>query len=502
MTLRFPCATLTAVAVLATSLLAAPVAAAEPDAATPRVASPHPTVSVQTPSPDRPDEVSPQALSAEAEIDVARRVVQLTGRATPGASVVVDDLFEVEADSDGAWQTAISDVRLGPLTVQLVEYVGETAVDRATLELFVGAPVQAAANFPADRTQRAQVTGTATPGARVEVVDATGHVVGAVDAGTDGTFDADVLAPDAGGVRPYVVRQTLGGETVDQTTVTLDYGRAVQIAVPADGATHPGGPVALTGTGVPRGEVRVRLAGSSSWLAPATTVLASGSWRLTTSALDATRHDLEVVQIGRGANRTTASTVLNDGVDPTPPALLPGTVTGPTTYVSGRSTTITGQATPGATVTLTNAWQTPIVRGIVADRVTGAWQHTRILVAPSVYTIYVNQQLGAQTSTSPAFVIRPALDRPAFAVTSPDRQAGYVSGAVASFSGTGDPRGTVLMRNRWNTVITGPVDVGDDGRWTLRYLLVAPSTYYLTFVESTPGQPTRSQEFGAYAPRR
>lgn len=508
MTPRFSRATaLTAIAVTAT-LLGGPAVAGEP---VPVDGTPAPlgTATSASEAVDQTsdehtsphDTIVPTALSAEATVDVARRTVHLVGRSTPRATVVVDDLFEVDADDTGAWQADVTGVRLGPITIGLAEYVGETVVDESTLDVFVGERLQASGRFPDDRTRRAQVVGTATPHARVEVVDSANHVVGATDVAAAGTFEADVLAPDAGGPATYDVRQSLDGEGIDHAPVTLDYGRAVEITQPVDGAPHPGGPVALVGVGVPRGEVRVREKGSTTWLAPAAVVLTSGTWRLNTTPLDDSVHELEVVQLGRGGNRTTDTVTLNDADAPEPPALLPGTITGPTTYVSARPTTITGRATPGATVALTNAWQTPIAQGIPTDPVTGAWHYTRILVAPSVYTLYVTQRLGDLSATSGPFVIRPETARPAFAVTSPDRAAGFTSGETVTFSGTGDPRGSVRMQNKWGTPITGPTTVTSTGEWTLRHPLYAPSTYYLTFIEVTPGQPDRSLDFGAFAPR-
>lgn len=508
MTAQFRRATaLTAIAVTAT-LMGGPAVAGEPDP----VGGTPPPVATEAPAPEAADPtadttpspdhtVDPRALSAEATVDVDRRTVLLVGRSTPRATVVVDDLFEVEADGTGAWRADVTGVRLGPTTITLAEYVAETLVDESTLDVFVGQRLQASGRFPDDRTRRAQVVGTATPHARVEVVDAVNHVVGATDAADDGAFEADVLAPDAGGPATYDVRQSLDGEGIDHAPVTLDYGRAVEVTQPVDGAPHPAGPVALVGVGVPRGEVRVREKGSTTWLAPAATVLASGTWRLATTPLDDAVHELEVVQLGRGGNRTTDTVTVNDAEAPEPPTLLPGTITGPTTYVSGRPTTITGRATPGATVALTNAWQTPIVQGIPTDPVTGAWHYTRILVAPSVYTLYVTQQLGDLSATSGPFVITPETARPAFAVTSPDRAAGFTSGRTVTFAGTGDPRGSVRMQNKWGTPITGPVRVSSTGRWALSHPLYAPSTYYLTFIEATPGQPERRVDFGAFAPR-
>jgi hypothetical protein len=57
------------------------------------------------------------------------------------------------------------------------------------------------------------------------------------------------------------------------------------------------------------------------------------------------------------------------------------------------------------------------------------------------------------------------------------------------------------MQNKWGTPITGPVRVSSTGRWALSHPLYAPSTYYLTFIEATPGQPERRVDFGAFAPR-
>jgi hypothetical protein len=451
-------------------------------------------------APTAPATPAPLALSARVtSIELETRTVHVAGTATPLATILVDDRFEVDADGTGAWQAELTEQALGPGSVTLAEYVDDRLVDTDELDFFVGQPLAAEATFSPLRTERARVTGTATPRADIDIVNDADRVIGTTRAASSGSFETTVLAPDAGGVHRLTVRQSVDGDELDRLDVDLDYGAPVSITTPADGIEHLGGPVTLIGSGVPRGEVRVREKGSTSWLAPATTVLVSGTWRLTTAPLDDSGHDLEVVQVGRGDNRTTATITLG-GVTPPVPALRPGTVSGPAEYTSGVPTRIEGTATPSATVTLTNAWGTEIAKGIPVNA-QGLWHHDRILVAPSVYTLFVNQQLGAEKKSDGPFVIRPPEQRAVFQVVSPDRGAGYESGSVTTFTGTGDPRGQVHVENRWGTRITGPVEVTDASTWSLSYLLAGPSIYYLTFVETTPGWPPRTVDYGAFAPR-
>ncbi len=466
-------------------LTSAPASAAPPD----------------SPLPATPSETHPSGLTARIEsVDVTDRTAVVSGNAEAGATVVVDDTFEVDANDAGVWRAELGHLPLGPASTHLAEYRGETLVDTLDLEFFVGTPLDVTRTFPEARTERVHVEGRATPESLVEVLSVGGGLLGSGRTDRDGAVDVEVLAPDAGGVHTVTVRQSLDGEKIDETRLDLDYGAAVSVASPADGTIHTGGPVALTGKGVPRGEVRVREKGSTSWLAPATTVLASGTWRVTTAPLDDSGHDLEVVQIGRGHNRTTAALTLEGPETPEPAPLLPGTITGPATYTAGTLTRIEGMATPRATVALVNAWGTEVARGIPVDGA-GHWHHDRVLAAPSVYTLWVAQTLATQTAKDGPFTIHPETLRPEFRVISPNREAGYVSGTATTFSGTADPRAAVHVQNKWGTRVTGPVDATPDGGWSLSYVLAAPSVYDLTFVETTPGTSPRTVAFGEFRPR-
>lgn len=481
---------LTTIAATATvvllSVTSAPAYAAPPDAPP------------STPTSD----ARPLGLTARIDdVSVADRTATVSGSAEAGATVVIDDTFEVDANEAGVWRAELRHLPLGPASTHLAEYRGETRIDTLDLEFFVGTPLDVARTFPEARTERVHVEGRATPESLIEVLSAGGGLLGSGRTNRDGAIDVEVLAPDAGGVHTVTVRQSLDGEKIDETRLDLDYGAAVTVASPTDGTVHTGGPVTLSGTGVPRGEIRVRERGSTSWLAPAATVLASGTWRVTTVPLDGSGHDLEVVQIGRGLNRTTAALTLGGLTTPEPAPLRPGTITGPATYTTGTLTRIEGTATPLATVTLTNAWGTVLARGIRVDGA-GRWHHDRVLVAPSVYTLWVGQTLATQTAKDGPFTITPDALRPEFRVTSPDRAAGYVSGTATTFRGTADPRAAVHVQNKWGTRITGPVRATPDGGWSLSYVLAAPSVYDLTFVETTPGSSPRVVAFGEFRPRR
>lgn len=493
-----PRSTMIAAAVAVAQLGLAAAGSPTPVATPPTATAPDAVVTTSTSTSAPPPR--PTSLAATVtEIDLARRTAVVTGTSEPDATIVVDDSFEVEATADGTWQAPLSSLDLGPATVHLAEFRGESRIDAFELSFFVGTPLDVTGSFPPQRAERARIAGTATPGSVVEAVDRQGGPLGSGATSTEGVVDFPVLAPDAGGVHTVTLRQTLGGETVDTDALDLDYGAAVAVVSPVDGSPHGGGPVTLSGTGIPRGEVRVREKGSTSWLAPAVAVLASGSWHLTTSALDDTGHELEVVQIGRGLNRTTDVVALATTA-PAPSPLRPGVVTGPSTYSSGAATRIQGTATPRASVTLTNAWGTELAKGIPVSA-DGTWQHDRVLVAPSVYTLWVGQSLDGQATEDGPFTISPDPVRPEFRVTSPERDAGYVSTAMTTFRGTADPRADVHVQNKWGTRITGPVDVSATGDWSLTYMLVAPSVYDLTFVETTPGAAPRTVHYGAFRPR-
>jgi hypothetical protein len=321
-------------------------------------------------------------LTARIErVDVTAHTALLVGTSTPRASVLVDDEDEAWADPvTGLWSYELRGLPLGTTTVRLEQYEDGVVTDRTTVDVHLDvAPLRVAVAFPDDRLAEAVLSGTAHPGAVVAVRDPSAVELARVPVSSvDGSWSTPVSAPDAGGDRPVEVWQEVGGEATEPETVTLAYGESVVIASPTDGADVPGGPVRVTGTGERGGAVTVRDRATGS-VVGSTTVLQNGRWFVTTSPLDARRHVLDVTQLGRGANTTSAAVVLNpDAV--TPADLVVENPRSGDPYDADGLTTLVGTATPGSTVTVSWFGEAfPELATTVPVGETGAWSATRAL---------------------------------------------------------------------------------------------------------------------------
>jgi hypothetical protein len=246
-------------------------------------------------------------------VDVVSRSAVVSGTADAGATVVVDGLRSVEADASGAWSTTVDGLELGANTVSLAHYVGDQLTGEHDLEVVVEiSPLFVSTWLTDDRSQLASVSGSAHPGATIVVTDDDDVELARTTASADpdGTWQADLPAPGTGGARGVVVRQLVGGEPHGEVRDAVAYGAGVSIDAPADGRPHWGGPVTLTGKGEAGSRIQVRERGDDTVIG-AVTVLPNGRWTLRTAPLDEGAHQLDVTQLGKGANttRTTVSLV-------------------------------------------------------------------------------------------------------------------------------------------------------------------------------------------------
>ncbi|MFJ2977373.1 hypothetical protein ACIPEP_00820, partial [Curtobacterium sp. NPDC087082] len=208
---------------------------------------------------------------------------------------------------------------------------------------FANRRLTAAGSFPADRTQRAQITGTAEAGATVV------FKMGMVEAGrvtadaTDGSYTWDVPAPMQGGTKSYTVSQIVDGTESGNVQVDLNYGTAVSISSPEDGAPANAGTTQITGRGENGSAVTVGVNGTN--LAPVT--VTNGTW---TAQADLRRGEntITATQASKGANSTTTSITVNPGESNT----RPFEVTSPSNNdtVDGPTVEFEGKAEPGTTV--------------------------------------------------------------------------------------------------------------------------------------------------------
>lgn len=333
------------------------------------------------PADDLADLISVGLTARVEDVDVTARTALLVGTAPPGASVLVDDEDEAWADPvTGRWTHELTGLALGTTTVRLELYEDGVATDRASIDVRLDvAPLRVSVTFPDDRHDEAVLSGTAQPEAVVVVRGPDSTELARVPASaTEGAWSTPVAAPGAGGDRTVQVLQEVGGEETGPLTTTIAYGEAVSVSSPTDGVVVPEGPVRVTGSGERGSTVTIRdratqvVLGSSS-------VLQNGRWFVTTSPLDDRRHVLDVSQLGRGANTTTAAVTVNpDAV--TPADLVVDSPRSGDPYRADGLTTLSGTATPASTVTV--SWfgdASPELATTVPVDETGTWSATRAL---------------------------------------------------------------------------------------------------------------------------
>lgn len=173
--------------------------------------------------------------------DVADRSITLSGTKIPGATVTINGapieaVATRAAGDDSTWTTTLRNLPVGvEQTLVIEQLVGSSIVgqEERTVQLDATDLAGVTDHFDDDVTRPAQVTGTAVPGATVQLLRdgaPVGTPVTAGDEAAGGAFTVDVPAPNAGGVHTVTVEQLLDGIAVGpDRSVDLDYGAAVSI---------------------------------------------------------------------------------------------------------------------------------------------------------------------------------------------------------------------------------------------------------------------------------
>ncbi|WP_144757109.1 Ig-like domain-containing protein [Curtobacterium pusillum] len=93
--------------------------------------------------------------------------------------------------------------------------------------------------FDEDFSQKATVTGTGEAGATITITNAKGEIIGSGTADhPSGAFSIPVDAPNTGGRQSLTVTQQIGDDNGGSANVDAQYGGAVTITSPVDGAHH------------------------------------------------------------------------------------------------------------------------------------------------------------------------------------------------------------------------------------------------------------------------
>ncbi|WP_209559596.1 hypothetical protein [Frigoribacterium sp. PvP032] len=384
--------------------------------------------------------------------------------------MIVNGDQQVVPSETGTWSASVSGLNLGTNTITLEQWedgvkTADFSVD-ATIDV---APVIATTSFPADRAQNAITSGTAHPGAVVVIRDAEGTEIARTTASTndDGAWSVEIPAPNTGGDYPVTIHQEIDGEANGEISQTVAYGAAVSITAPVDDMAHDGGPVAMRGTGEAGAQVTVREQGRTTVIGNAT-VLANGSWNLSTTAVDDRKHVLEATQAGKGNNVTTSSVTLNpegDGVDQ--PFALTAPQDGDTVVAPTNQVAFTGTGTTGDTVDVVNTYNGRVVATATIDD-EGNWSGTGMIGfgVQNLKATVTHAGVGTDHPLTITVNASAGVDQP-FALTAPVNGATVIAPTnQVTFTGTGTTGDTVSIVNTYNGRVVASTTIDGAGNWS------------------------------------
>jgi cysteine-rich repeat protein len=401
----------------------------------------------------------------------------ITGTAEAGSTVTVSDgntvICTAIADAQGHWSCAPSAPLADGshiLTATATDAAGNTSPLSNQVHVTIDnvAPQPPVVTNPANGSTvgpPAVLTGTAEPGSTVTVTEG-GTVVCTAVADPSGSWTCVPSVPFTDGPHTLLTTATdAGGNTSAPSTdtFTVDHNIPVTPAItgPSAGSTLPSSPASITGTATAGTTVVVSIDGDPLCT---TTVSAQGTWScpLGTLVLPEGVYEVQAVDLNSsGAASAPASEHFT--IDSTPPASP--VVTSPANGTTvGPPGSVSGQAEPGSTVTVTldgqvlcttvasagGTWTCPVA-GTLGD---GA--HT---VTATATDAAGNTSLAPGTST---FAVSSGLP-PAPTITGPAN--GSETGTVPStISGTGVPGDTVTVTLDGQTVCVAQID--SNGRWS------------------------------------
>lgn len=190
------------------------------------------------------------------------RTASVSGTATPGAEIKRNGVLVARADQRGSWNATVGGLTIGTTTLSFDQYVDQGFHDRASVTVTIaGEIVSATVTGPASVNPGTvnTVTGTATPGATYEVVDASGTVIvpgGPFTVDGAGKWSFPHLVPAGSTEFRFAIRQTAWGKTVTSELFTLpaDTMRDVTVATEhvRDGVSNR-----FSGKGTPGATYRV-----------------------------------------------------------------------------------------------------------------------------------------------------------------------------------------------------------------------------------------------------
>ncbi|MBC3487762.1 hypothetical protein HU750_19025, partial [Pseudomonas sp. SWRI50] len=373
--------------------------------------------------------------------------ISLTGSAEPGARVNVHDasgnlIGSAIAEPDGTFTLTLDPIQANgeTLAITVVDAAGNTSVPLSYVAADITAPaiitdVVAGAGSLA-------VSGRGEAGAKVEVKDADGTVIGSGTVAPNGTFVVDLETPLAAGQAIVLVQtDAAGNESVGIAVIVADVPLPESpsgLVLAADGSSISGS--APAGTQVEVRDAQGNVLGSVQ-AGP------GGAFTIGLTPAQANGETLDVVAIDADGNNSLPTQII--APDITPPNQASDL------QLSADGSTLTGRGEPGTTVQVTNAQG-----DVLGNAQVGANGVISVVLTPPQTD---GQELDvtlrdAAGNTSTATVNAPDLDGP----LQPSGLAIDTNGL--HLTGQGQSGSTITVRAEDGTIL-GTTTVGGDGRF-------------------------------------
>jgi hypothetical protein len=314
----------------------------------------------------------------------------------------------------------------------------------------------------------ASVSGTGEAGARIDILDADGNVIGTTTVNGDGSYTATLIPAQTDGQSLQAVQTDGAGNA------------SVAIPLTAPDSTPPDAPTAaidnsgtiVTGTGVAGDTIEVR--DNLGALLGTATVNAQGDYTVVLSAPQIAGDPLSVVERDPAGNGSIATPLA------TPDLTAPDA---PTAIIDANGTTVTGSGEIGATVRVLDA--------------TGAIIGSAPVAGDGSFTVSLNpvQDNGqalqvvlvdAVGNISPAFPLTaPDLD----GVAGPDAPTAAIDTAGAVVTGTGDIGATITVTGPGGAPL-GTTTVGGDGSYSVTLSTPQTNGEQVAVVQSNANGPS------------
>lgn len=425
----------------------------------------------------------------------------ITGTAEPGATLTLrinsGAPISVTVSAAGEWSytpTVGLPDGVATITATAVDRAGNSASDNTTVNIDLTAPalsLTAPANGALTSDDRPPVTGTADPGAQVQVfID--GQPVATVTANGQGRWSYNIPQPLADGM--HVVRaetaDQVGNRADAQSTFTIDTtAPTIDITAPVgNNPTNDPSPV-ITGMAEPGAAISVEVNGQPVGM---TTADANGAW---TFALPQPLPDGQqtIRATARDAAGNQGSDTTSVRVDTTPP-LVTITEPGDGAMIANQQPTLRGAAEPGATVEVSIDGQ--VVGTTVADG-QGRWAlPAPMMLVPGLHSVAATSTDAAGNSaqaTSSFTVESPVVDM--VAITEPAEGA-TVADPQPFIRGTAQPGAVVSVSIDGGEPIMVTAD--QSGMWSYRPASALADGAHT--VRATAGQAADTAAFTVAAP--